>query len=130
MVDDDEIDISNMARCLAKSTLANDSLPFTEPREFLGHMALVAAGQAPMPSIVFMDISMPTMNGFDVVTQLRRHEPLRDIPVVMFLSNSDNPNDIARAHAMGADYQEKFSNVSECVAFLDSLAGSPPQVLR
>jgi hypothetical protein len=47
----------------------------------------------------------------------------------MFLSNSDNPNDIARAHAMGADYQEKFSNVSECVAFLDSLAGPSHQKL-
>lgn len=125
MVDDDAIDLQSITRCLAKSRLTNEFLPFIDPSEFLDHMALVATGQATMPSIVFMDISMPTMNGFEVVNDLRRHRPLRNAPVVMFLSNSDNPKDIARAKAMGADYQEKFTRVTDCVAFLNGLAAEP-----
>lgn len=53
------------------------------------------------PNIVFLDINMPGVDGFEVLTYLRREPRLADVPVIIVTSD-DQPETIQRAIAGGA----------------------------
>lgn len=121
MVDDDELDISLVAHCMERSDLVNEFLSFTSGPSFLEHMAGVKELQWPMPAVVFLDINMPFMDGFTVLEQLRSDDAFIELPVIIFLSNSDSPRDIQRCEELHARFQEKFERIVDCVDFLNSL---------
>lgn len=52
--------------------------------------------------LVLLDALMPKKDGFEVLTQLRKRNILKDIPVFM-LTNLDNAKDREQAHRLGAD---------------------------
>lgn len=53
------------------------------------------------PDLIFLDITMPELDGYQTCTLIRNAEDMRDIPVVM-LSSSDGIFDIAKGQARGA----------------------------
>ncbi|PLW84410.1 pilus assembly protein PilG [Kineobactrum sediminis] len=53
------------------------------------------------PEIIFLDISMPGLDGYQTCSLIRHSEETRDIPVIL-LSSSDGIFDIARGQARGA----------------------------
>jgi CheY-like chemotaxis protein len=55
----------------------------------------------PLPTLVLLDLKMPRLNGFDVLTWLRSNEQLRSMPVVV-LSSSNHDADVKRAYDLGA----------------------------
>lgn len=59
-------------------------------------------GDQPVPAVVFLDIKLPRIDGFEVLAVIRRAERTRAVPVVM-LSSSDAAEDVARAYALGAN---------------------------
>lgn len=61
----------------------------------------VLHGIAVMPCLVFLDIKMPGVDGFDILQWLRERE-LLGRTVVAMLSSSDDPKDVSRAMALGA----------------------------
>lgn len=121
MVDDSEIDTLIMKRYYEKSDLNNEFLIFHFGEDFLAYMEETKLGEHPMPALVFMDINMPRMNGFEVLQELRKSSEFDALPVVTFLTNSDNIKDVERCQSLKAKMQEKFSDTGECVAFLNSL---------
>jgi len=59
----------------------------------------------PVPGIIFLDLRMPKVSGFDVLAWLKNHHA--EVPVVI-LTSSALPEDMERAHALGATaYQVK-----------------------
>ena len=55
------------------------------------------------PDLIFVDLNMPVMNGFDCLAYLKKKSELRDIPVVIF-TTSKNVNDINRTKQLGASW--------------------------
>jgi twitching motility two-component system response regulator PilG len=53
------------------------------------------------PDLIFLDITMPELDGYQTCTLIRNAEDTRDTPVVM-LSSSDGIFDIAKGRARGA----------------------------
>ncbi len=51
--------------------------------------------------IIFLDINMPVMNGWQLLKILKREEAYRNIPVVIY-STSSNKRDISTAYDLGA----------------------------
>jgi putative two-component system response regulator len=72
-----------------------------------GAIGLRYARSLPQPDLVLLDISMPEMDGFEVLRQLRADAQTADIPV-LFLSARCDDADIERGLALGAaDYLGK-----------------------
>lgn len=57
----------------------------------------------PNPDIIFMDLNMPVMNGFDCLIYLKNQLKYKDIPIVIF-TTSKNMNDIRRTQSLGANW--------------------------
>jgi CheY-like chemotaxis protein len=56
----------------------------------------------PLPDLMLLDLKMPRLNGFDVLTWLRRQPGLKRL-LVTVLTSSDQPDDINRAYDLGAN---------------------------
>ena len=54
------------------------------------------------PDFIFLDIGMPIVNGYEICTQVRRVNKLKNIPIV-FLTGNDNIIDRVRARVAGAN---------------------------
>ena len=56
------------------------------------------------PDVILLDIVMPEMDGYEVITALKGDESTKDIPVI-FITGSENPNDEIQGLLLGAvDY--------------------------
>lgn len=55
----------------------------------------------PIPDLVILDLIMPRLDGFGVLSWLREHEEFATLPVVV-LTSSVNPLDERRALSLGA----------------------------
>lgn len=73
------------------------------------------------PSIVFLDLNMPGLTGFDVLSYLRREPRLHQVPVVVVTSD-DQPESAERAMEAGATaYVIKPISIDVLEASLKSL---------
>lgn len=57
----------------------------------------------PSPQIIFLDLNMPGLNGFDVLQELRSTDDFKDLPIVIFSTSSDEKT-IAKSRELGASY--------------------------
>lgn len=57
----------------------------------------------PHPYVVFLDINMPGMTGFDVLKELRKNRQHKELPVVMFSTSKDIAA-IEKSRLLGATY--------------------------
>jgi len=53
------------------------------------------------PDIIFLDINLPVMNGWQFLRKLKNADRLKDIPVIMYSTSSDQ-NDKETANILGA----------------------------
>jgi len=115
LVDDDEDDHELFRLALNE---------FDYPVSFAGAENGMAAlkmldSNAAAPDLIFLDINMPILNGFELLRQLKRKKHLEHIPVVMY-STSDSPYDEQQALELGAiAYLRKPSTLSELGQILD-----------
>jgi CheY-like chemotaxis protein len=87
--------------------------------EFLGQSS--AAGS--LPRIMFLDLKMPVMNGFELLAWMRKQTYGKQIPVIV-LSGSDHQNDIDRASQLGAVcYLVKPATTDDLRRLLQTFAG-------
>jgi CheY-like chemotaxis protein len=71
-----------------------------------GDAAKYVAGLPPyqlreIPDLIFVDINMPGIDGFDLIRWLQRNPIFKQIPMIV-LSGSNYPGDKAKAMEMGA----------------------------
>lgn len=123
MVDDSADDILIARRCHRKSGLTNAFVALDGGLELLAYLDEVEGGAEPMPAVVLLDINMPDLNGFEVLARVRGRSAFTNVPVIMMLTNSDDPRDVRRAVDGGASgLQVKPTRVREYVAFFGSLS--------
>ncbi len=73
-----------------------------------------------LPEIILLDINMPKVDGFTVLTELRSDPKLRSIPIIM-LSSSRAQSDVKKAHDLGANsfIHKSLSDFSDLVGDFD-----------
>jgi CheY-like chemotaxis protein len=68
-----------------------------------GHEALhnLVRGVTPKPDVIFLDLNMPRLNGVQTLTELKKNELLKEIPVVIYTTSKldDDKEETARLGA-------------------------------
>lgn len=67
-----------------------------------GEAALRALAEKPYDAVL-LDIVMPGIDGFDVLSAMKANEELRDIPVIVISALDDDPDSVVRAILLGAE---------------------------
>lgn len=98
LVDDDSDDREFF--CEALKALAQPTVCYTAPN---GRIALsqIDNKEIEVPDLIFLDVNMPVMNGWQCLSILKEHEEYKSIPVIMY-STSSYPEDIRKAQELGA----------------------------
>jgi CheY-like chemotaxis protein len=74
-----------------------------------------------LPEFIFLDINMPRKSGLECLEEIRNHDNLKDVHVIM-LSTSNDPENINKAFEMGATfYAVKPSSYEELKSVLEDL---------
>jgi signal transduction histidine kinase/DNA-binding response OmpR family regulator len=88
MVDDDEI-----ARYLLRGLLAGSGHRLLEAQ---GGVEGLRVARLSKPNLIILDLSMPDLSGFEVLETLKRDPETREIPVVIYTSQSLDSEERAR----------------------------------
>lgn len=72
-------------------------------------MQRLSADDAELPAIIFLDLNMPRMNGFECLQEIRKSSRLNAIPVVIFSTTSQNQA-IDKVYEQGANYYIRKPN--------------------
>ncbi|MEI6948074.1 response regulator [Paraflavisolibacter sp. H34] len=84
-------------------------------------LALLQADRALLPSMIFIDMNMPLMNGKECLQELKKIGYLREVPVYIYSTTAD-PAAIAEVKALGAeDFFEKPSSYHQFTVLLAKL---------
>jgi len=78
-----------------KLTLANDGL------ELMSNLETVI--EPPPPDVIFLDLNMPLKNGFQCLEEIRNIPKLKDIPIVIF-STTTNDEAVNKTYQHGANH--------------------------
>lgn len=102
VVDDSEDDVILLREAFNECPLVNFVQTVEDGEDAMRYLRREGCYEhARRPSLVMLDINMPKMNGFEVLSQIRADQRLKNIPVVM-LTTSKQESDILRAYSIGA----------------------------
>jgi CheY-like chemotaxis protein len=99
LIDDDEINNMICTKIISKNDFATNVVACSSARQGLKYLQdALADGAIPLPTVIFLDINMPVMNGWDFLDQYKQLSGLADKGIVLImLSSSSSANDLSRA---------------------------------
>lgn len=101
LVEDSEDDAFFFRWTVEKCGIACDVVHAVDGAHAIEHLETVRNGGCRKPDLVFLDLKLPALSGFEVLAWIRAQhfEPALDVAV---LSGSEHTSDIQRAHLLGA----------------------------
>lgn len=76
------------------------------------------------PSLIVLDLVMPSRDGLQVLAELRQDPVLKDLPVIVATARDAEYG--AKAEALGATYLRKPFEVKALLELVPKIAGSSP----
>jgi CheY-like chemotaxis protein len=137
MAEDDDGHATLIRRNLERTRLGAAVLRLRNGQEILDHLAGRApADEGAVPTLVLLDISMPKVDGIEVLRRMKSDPATRAIPVYM-LTTTDNPVEIDRCFELGCNayvtkpiaYADFIEAIQRLCSFLEinQLPGTTPQ---
>jgi CheY-like chemotaxis protein len=125
VADDDENDVLLLQRTFERAKVASRFVVVRDGQEAIDYLSGTGRfgdrEKYPWPALMLLDLKMPMLDGFDVLTWWRKQGPTRDLPIVV-MSSSNQESDVVRAMALGAaTYHVKSGDLQYLVAFARDL---------
>lgn len=99
LVDDSEIDNFINTKLIKKSGFAEEIIATKSAREGLEYLQNQAKKPEHLPDIIFLDILMPVMDGFDFIDEfIKLPETIKKKCKIILLSSSESFKDLNRAN--------------------------------
>jgi hypothetical protein len=73
----------------------------TDGEQAVNVVTSMGGSSVPVPSLVFLDLKLPFVSGFEVLASMRASQNLRDVPIVI-LTSSPEERDQQKALELGA----------------------------
>ncbi len=108
LIDDNKIDNFFHERVISKFDKNIAVTSFLSAEKALEYLISLPSGE--LPDLIFLDINMPDMNGWEFLQEYSKFEDERkNCVIVIMLSTSEDPEDKERAREQGiaADYKSK-----------------------
>jgi CheY-like chemotaxis protein len=129
VVDDNDDDVVLLTRHLKAAGIKNPVLHFRNGGDafmFLKQFCESKPTRAQLPAVMFLDVNMQGLSGFDVLVWARQQQPLGRMKIYM-LSGANELWDAQIAAKLGADhYLEKFPDPTELRDLLSGICTSAP----
>lgn len=85
-----------------KASCAENCVAVQSGQEALDYLKSTVNGSHPQPDLIFLDINMPSMNGWEFLEHYKNlNKDEQGKIVVMMLTTSKNPDDIEKAKNIG-----------------------------
>jgi CheY-like chemotaxis protein len=102
---DDETDASLVQRAIQTAGVRASVQRVRDGQEAVDYLAGVNGyadrGKHPFPKLMLLDLSMPRLDGFEVLQIIRNRLGITQLPIIV-LTSSENPSHIRRAYDLGA----------------------------
>ncbi len=125
LVDDADEDVYLIRLALLRRNLQVDLRHLTDGRDGIDYLNGTSQYSDretfPFPAATILKIQLPLRSGFDVLSWVRRQQPLKDHPVLL-LNGAPRPGDAERATQLRATrYFEKTPECTDVVDFLEKI---------
>ncbi len=125
LVEDDRDDVFIFRRALETARIGNPVEVVTSGQEavdYLSHEGKYEDSEKyPLPFVIFLDLKLPYLDGFEVLSWIKQQPRLKSI-VVVVLTGSDETRDHQKAYALGArSYLVKPPQAKDIRQFIDSM---------
>lgn len=108
LVDDDKITNFINEKIIHKLGVSEKVVVLNNGKEAIDYISKVKISeQASMPELIFLDINMPVMDGFEFIENFRHIKPDKKVVIIM-LTTSSNDKDL-----------EKISDTSEIAGYIN-----------
>lgn len=102
LLEDERATAALIAQLLAAERITNRIEVVDSGAAALGYLERVSRGEAPMPVLCVLDLSLPDMSGLEVLRNIRATPGLTRLTVIM-LTGSGSDADIETAYDLGID---------------------------
>jgi len=126
VADDDSNDIFFLRRAFQKAGFTCPILDVPDGERAIcylrGSDGFADRSRFPIPSLLFLDLKMPKVSGFEVLEWLQKHHSLSKMKVVV-LSSSNLQSDMQKARSLGAhDYRVKPADIDDMITMVKDVA--------
>jgi len=129
IAEDDEGHAALIKKNLKRAGISNEIVHFKDGAEALDFLMGSNGGgahrKANVAYMLLLDIRMPKVDGVEVLRQVKQHEELRKMPVIM-ITTTDDPREVENCHTLGCstyitkpiDYEKFVESIRQLGLFL------------